>query len=123
MVGTGPLEVFHQLGGIETRRPHDREWHESNYVLVRNVYDDTIWVIWRNFIFLEGSADLFLSKDVLSKYALFPGMEASGETIFYAKIADGWDMMGEQANLRFSRIYRARSSRNQVEEPVVVGVV
>lgn len=97
-----PLECFHQLGGLEYCNVDEAaesricdDWHKSNYVLVRNVYDDSIWVLWRKYRYAEGSADLVLAKDVFDadEYAVFPGMRGLEETIIYAKIADHWNLL------------------------------
>ena len=132
LASQAPLECFHQLGGLEycnvdeaaESRIYD-DWHKSNYVLVRNVDDDSIWVLWRKYRYAEGSADLVLAKDVFDadEYAVFPGMRGLEETIIYAKIADHWNLLDASLDLGFSRIFRASSSRNRVEEPVVVLVV
>jgi len=98
---------------------------KSNYVLVQNVYDDSIWVLWRKYRFYIDSADVGLAKDMLgpSAYAMFPGTEDLEETIIYAKIADHWDMLASDTPLEFSRVCRAPSAGNRIEEPLVVWVV
>jgi len=127
-----PLEVFHQLGGVELLSPSESTesnkqqlWEKSNYVLVQNMYDDSICVLWRKHRFYLDSADVGLAQDMLgpSAYAMFPGTEDLGETIIYAKIADYWDMLASDISLEFSPICRAPSAGNRIEEPLVVWVV
>ncbi len=111
------LEVFHQLGLLHSYE--NSLWQKTNYALVRNVYDDSIWVIWRKYILRPDTADHDLAKDVWNKeYAVFPGME--GERAIFARIADNWDWLRPDTDLRSSRIFRAPSHRNQVEEPLLV---
>lgn len=54
---------------------------------------------------------------------MFPGTEYLDETIIYAKIGEHWDMLASDTPLEFSRICRAPSARNRIEEPLVVWVV
>lgn len=131
-VPQAPLEVLHQLGGIEFLSPSEstesnkqQQWQKSNYVLVQNVYDDSIWVLWRKYRFYIDDADVGLAKDIWtpSPYAMFPGLENLDETIIYAKIADHWDMLDYEAPLKFSRVCRAPSAQNRIEEPLVVSAV
>jgi len=109
-VPQAPLEVFHQLGGVEFLSPSESTesnkqqlWENSNHVLVQNVYDDSICVLWRKHRFYLDSADVGLAKDMLgpSAYAMFPETEDLEETIIYAKIADYWDMLASDISLEF----------------------
>ena len=81
-VPQAPLEVFHQLGRVEFLSPSESTesnkqqlLEKSNYVLVQNVYDDSICVLWRKHRFYLDSADVGLAKDMLgpSAYATVLG--------------------------------------------------
>ena len=124
-----PLEVFHQIGLLYSRSsssvtPHtdlDDEdgWNTSNYVLIVNGYDNSIWVLWRKFVFYPESADYGLAKDIwLGEYAVFPGLEGTWESVIFARLADNWQSLEPEgyASLRLTHIRRAPSARDQGEE-------
>lgn len=113
-----PLELFHQLGLIEYRpsgstSTEQGSWLESNYVLIRNVYDDALWVLWRKYRIDEGSPDPHLSKEVFGRgrYAVFPGQERLDESVIYGKLAEDWDALGANVDLRLKLVVRAPSAR------------
>lgn len=94
-----PLEAFQQIGLLYSCKissagadPMTYEgWTESNYVLVINIQDDSIWVIWRKFVLDPNTGTYGLAKEIWrGPYAIFPDMEEEGETIIYAKVADNW---------------------------------
>ena len=121
--------MFQQLGLLDASRPkttrenlEGKECKQTNYALVCNVYDDSTWVLWRKLILYPGTTNYSLAKDLWpEEYAVFPGIE--GETAVFAKLADDWDQLGPGTDLRLSRIFRALSSRKQVEEPFLMGAV
>ncbi|KAL8727260.1 MAG: hypothetical protein Q9181_005773 [Wetmoreana brouardii] len=126
-MSTAPLEIFHQLGSIEYLRPGDAQksndpeaWLKSNYALLRNVEDGSIYVLWRKIIFREGKH--YLAKDIVSAqdYAVFPETEHWHETIIYAKIAKRWDDLAPNLPLQFSYRRHAPSPRGPAEEPRLV---
>lgn len=63
------------------------------------------------------------AKDVWpDRYAVSPGMPVD-ESVNYARIADSCDDLSRSAKLRLTRIARAPSFRNKVEEPILVAAV
>lgn len=128
-MSNAPLEVFHTLGllhahklnGVtDINRPD--AWRKTNYVLVRNVYDNSIWTLWRKAIPGSDGADDRLAKDDIcpQEYAVFPGIESVTGTVIYAKLADSWNELGSDAVLRLSRISRASLCMKRVVEPLIV---
>lgn len=128
-----PLETFLQLGllysrpdsSITAKTDLNREsgWDSTNYVLVANTQDDSIWVLWKKFILSHETAEYELAKDVWPYgYAVFPGMPVD-ETVIYARLADRWDDLNPSADLHLARIVRAPSARNGVEETMLVSAM
>lgn len=107
------------MGEIEFRaRP--------NFVLVQNVYDDTLWVIWEKYVYSAATSDSVLSKGIVEpyQYGRFPRMEDLDAKVLYAKLADTWDTLGFDAHLSLERIYRVPDvGRGGVGEPVVTYAV
>lgn len=119
------LEIFHQLGLVEYREPNARgpeAWCKSNYALVQNTDDHSIWVLWRKYIFLEGAMDQSLAKDVMpsEEYAVFPGTSYWKQKIIYAKLAE--HSLGPDITLDMTHIYPDPSAEGPAEEPFVVAV-
>ena len=124
---SGSLEVFQQLGLLYWEDIGSKSGLKpSNYILVTNVYDDSIWVIWRKYIKDQNTAEEDLAKDVWQdEYAMFPGMpteEGLKETIIYAMVAENWDSLEPPSDdaLLFSHIFPAPPSGNPIEEPILV---
>ena len=124
---SGSLEVFQQLGLLYSKKFGSQdEFRATNYVLVTEVYDDSIWVVWRKYIMDQNTAERDLAKDVWQgDYAVFPGMatgEGERETIIYAKVAQNWNSLqpSPDTTLGFSKIRYAPSVRNPFPEPTLV---
>lgn len=56
-------------------------------------------------------------------YAMFPVTEDLDKIVMYAKIGGHWDMLASDTPLEISRVCRAPSTRNRIEESVFVWVV
>ena len=126
--------MFQQLGAIfEKQADSPEEFRDSNYVLVTSVYDDSIWVLWRKYVTDGESRQPLLAKDWWAGsngymgrygYAEFPGMltmEGERESVIYAKIANSWDSLQADIELRFENLYRVSSKGNGWDpEPVLV---
>ena len=102
----GPLEVFQQLGLLYWKKKDasDVEIQPSNYVLVTNAYDDSIWIIWRKYFIEPVSCERLLAKEHWpSEFAVFPGMpEEQGEvdTIACARVARNWTELDPSTDTR-----------------------
>ena len=118
-----PLEVFHQIGllyssssssmSLHTDLDGEEGWRASIYVLVVNVYDRSIWVLWRKFVHYPDSCEHGLAKQTwLGEYAVFPGMEGVGESVISARLADSWESLdpGPHTSLRLKRVYPEHSA-------------
>lgn len=126
------LEVFHQLGLLYARG-HDKlpedinsqeGWLNSNYVLVRNVHDDSLWVLWRKYVYYPDTNVYDLAKDIWPyPYAIFLGLD--NETVICAKLAESWTALdpGIDTRLRLQRVLQARSARSLIDEPVLVSAL
>ena len=127
-----PLEVFRQIGLLyssssSSMSPHtdldgEEGWRASNYVLVVNIYDRSIWVLWRNFVHYLDSCEHGLAKQICpGEYAVFPGMEGVGESVISARLADSWESLdpGPHTTLRLKRVYPEHSAGYQMEEPAL----
>ena len=98
-------------------------WDPSNYVLIANVQDDSIWILWKKFILSHETAEYEQAKDVWpGPYAVFPGMPVY-ESVICAKLANSWDDLNPNANLRLTKIARAPSARNKIKEPMLVSAM
>ncbi|KAL8686278.1 MAG: hypothetical protein Q9218_007217, partial [Villophora microphyllina] len=110
---TAPLEIFLQLGEIQYTKPmidntkhfssDDNEWQKSNYVLVQNLADMSLWVLWKKFMHDAGTGDFEPAQFAWGRsncwdaYAEFPGTKATEiGVVIYAKIADHWDQFGQE---------------------------
>ena len=127
-----PLEAFLQLGLLYSRPESSitkktnlnsgSDWYSTNYVLVVNIHDDSIWVLWKKYILGQETAEYELAKDVWpGRYAMFPGMPMD-EAVIYARLADSWDDLNPSitTSLRLAMIVRAPSAQNEIEEPILV---
>ena len=119
------LQVMHVLGVIFARQgvPHhteaNNEWVESNYLLVVNVYDSSIWVLWSKYIYDEGADELLLAKEAWrGDFAVFPGLEDEemSERVIFGKVADDWRDLAIERTLPFGQAYRPKRGD---EEPIV----
>ena len=93
------LEVFQQLGLLCYKKDvinqtNTRKPEASNYVLVKNIYDNSIWVIWNS---RPMNSDSGLREPAIDvprlrhNYAIFPGTEGDmAFRILYGKLADNW---------------------------------
>lgn len=134
---TMDLGVFQQLGLLYSRGPDNMPsepddeggWSCTNYVLVINVYDDSIWVLWRRYIYYPETNIYTLAKSIRNHpYAIFPGRKTGdneeNRTIICAKIADNWTALepGDDNILRFQQILGADSAQAADEDPLLVCV-
>ena len=134
---SGPvrLEVFQQLGLLywkkfapgEEYQPGEDKFQGSNYVLVTNVYDDSIWVLWNSRPMNQHTGRREPAKDrpqLQANYAIFPGTEGPmAFTVIYAKIADSWDKIpGKGSEIFFRQERRLKRGHQNVDEPTLVKV-
>lgn len=128
-----PLEAFCQLGllysrpvssiGLGTDLDKEEGWDATNYVLVMNVHEYSIWLLWKKFILYIMTAEYELASDAwLGRYAVLPGMEDLDETVIFVRLADNWNALNPDTttDLRLTRIARAPSARHRFEEPTFV---
>lgn len=104
-----PLEVFCEIGTLYFREEKPlkdvtntshRRWLPANYVLVINIDDDSIWIIWNKSI-MDGEGDYRAAKPDYQPWSL-PGCPES--LIYIAKLADGFEELGDQKHLSFRSV-------------------
>ena len=85
-----------------------------------NVYDDSLWVLWRKYIKNTETNEKLLAKNHFpAPYAIFPGTpseQGEREPIIYARIADNWGSLRADTCLRFDKVLRAVGN----QEPILV---
>jgi len=133
---TTGLEVFQQLGLLYSRGPVEMEvepdsehgWSCTNYVLVLNVHDDSLWVLWRKYIYYPETAIYTLAKDLwTSPYGVFPGRDDREDdpeagTVICAKLAASWTALnpGENTVLSLTQVQGIPTESRPVPEPLLV---
>lgn len=117
-----PLDVFLQLGKIyaceATPNPKSQTWYETNYVLIMNLEDDSIWVIRKKYILLEQTGKLELaSRADCDQWDKFPGFDY--KPVVFGRLAASFDCLeaGEETLLHLSNV---ESTRADGREPILV---
>ena len=121
------VEVFQQLGLLYSRNKahlgdHRKAegWDATQYVLVVNVEDDSVWVVCKQFIMDEHTAEYISAREKFPAYASFPGIgEDQGNRVVLARLADNWTSLNPDVhtklNLRMCTYYASNKP-----EPVLV---
>ena len=120
-----PLEVFLQLGKIYAcevtpkRKTSEFEmWYETNYVLIMNLEDDSIWVIRKKYMMDEQTSRLELASQVEpDEWDKFPGFDDT--PVVFGRLAASFDSLeaGVETELHLSYVQKPR---DYCREPVLV---
>lgn len=94
-----PLEVFLQLGKLYAREEFPKGgiaasemWYETNFVLVMNLEDDSLWVIRKKFITYEWTwVKELASRTDWVEWDKFPGIP--GRPVVFGRLASSFDAL------------------------------